>query len=111
MADTANNLKHRWLNVSIPIITFVVGVISAAYILGQRTGKVQEILDWKAETAPRIERFDSSGTLSFKFFQENYKDEQAKQYKRLEALEGEVKHIESLTLRVDRIERRMEKSP
>jgi hypothetical protein len=65
-----NNNGKRWVAIGSAVLSFVIGVIVASYVLGQRTGKVLDLQDWKNETAPRIERMDSKGTISFELFHE-----------------------------------------
>jgi hypothetical protein len=69
--------------------------------VGQRTGKISEVVDWKKETAPRIERMDSKGTISFELFHIQYDKEQAQQYERIKDLEKEIKQIEVLKARLE----------
>lgn len=76
------------------ILSFVGGVILAAYVVGQRTGKVAELVDWKAETAPRIERMDGQGTLSFKLFHEEYLRTQNRQEETLKELDKRLREVE-----------------
>ena len=92
-------------------ISFFLSAIFAAYIVGQRTGKILQIEAWQKETAPRIERMDREGTVSFGFFKSTYEDEQSKQYKRLEELEKQSRHIETMELRIDRLERNHNAKP
>ena len=89
-------------------VSLALSVVFAAYIVGQRTGKVLEIDSWKKETAPRIEKMDLEGSVATKNFIKVYENEQAKQYKRLEKLEEQVSHLDNVELRLDRIERRIE---
>jgi hypothetical protein len=86
-------------------VSFFLSAIFAAYIVGQRTGKVLDIEKWRNETAPRIERIDAQGTLSFQHWRTGYEAEQAKQYKRLEKLEEEASHLDAMNLRIERLER------
>jgi hypothetical protein len=86
-------------------VSFFLSAVFAAYIVGQRTGKILDIEKWRNETAPRIERIDAQGTLSQQFFLKNYAEEQAKQYKRLDVLEEKVSHLETMEWRIDRLEK------
>ena len=90
-----HNGKAKWIAIISTILSFVVGVIFAAYILGQRTGKVLDLTDWKNETAPRIERMDASGTISFKLFHEEYLRTQTRQEEMLKDLDKRVRQLES----------------
>lgn len=90
------------------ILSFIVGVVFAAYIIGQRTGKVLELEEWKADTAPRIERMDGQGTLSFKLFHEEYLRTQVRQDSKLIELEKEIhdKQLEDLKTRIQALEKK-----
>jgi hypothetical protein len=89
------------------LVSLALSVVFAAYIVGQRTGKVLEIDSWKKETAPRIEKMDLEGSVATKNFIKVYENEQAKQYKRLEKLEEEVSHLDKIELRIERLEKRL----
>lgn len=89
------------------LVSLVLSIVFAAYIVGQRTGKVLVLEKWQNETAPRIERMDRQGTVSFEYFLTHYKEEQGKQYARLKALEDEVRHLETMQLRIERLEKRV----
>jgi hypothetical protein len=92
MNENANGKK--WIAVISTVVSFFIGVVFAAYVLGQRTGKVLELQDWKSETAPRIERMDGQGTLSFKLFHEEYLRTQGRQEEALRDLDKRVRELE-----------------
>lgn len=75
-------------------VSFVIGVIIAAFTVGTARQKVREISMWKDETAPRIERMDAKGTLSFAHFHEEYLRTQARQEKKIEELDREVRELQ-----------------
>jgi len=85
-----NGSKELWMGIGKQILSFIVGVIVATFILGRNSQKINDVVTWKAEIAPRIERMDSRGTLSFEHFHQSYVKEQAQQYERLKHLEEEV---------------------
>jgi hypothetical protein len=87
------------------LVSLVLSIVFAAYIVGQRTGKVLELERWKNETAPRIEKMDLEGSVATKSFIRIYESDQAKQYKRLEKVEDEVGHLDAIQLRIERLER------
>ncbi len=66
---------------------------------------------WKTDVQPRIERMDRQGSISFDNFHKQYEKEQAQQYARLQKLEDEVHHLETMNLRIERLERYAEKHP
>jgi hypothetical protein len=95
---TAGTTNHgngkKWIAVASTIISFVVGVIVASYALGQRTGKVLDLESWKNETAPRIERMDASGTISFKLFHDEYLRTQDRQEEMLKEHDRRLRELE-----------------
>jgi hypothetical protein len=105
MADEHKNGK-AWLAVGIPIMAAATAVLGFMYGIGQRGGKITEVVDWKNETAPRIERMDSKGTVSFELFHIQYDKEQAQQYERIKELEKEIKQVEALKARIENLEKK-----
>jgi hypothetical protein len=87
------NAKELWLGIGKQALTFAVGVITAAFVLGGTRQKIHDMAVWKAEVAPRIERMDSKGTISFDIFHNEYLRTQARQEERLKELEKEVKEL------------------
>ncbi len=110
MADDPQKHSTRVAIVS-ALVSLVLSIVFAAYIVGQRTGKVLEIDHWKRDTAPRIERMDLEGSTATKNFVRTYEVEQAKQYKRIEHLESEVHHLDTLELRIERLEKKVGADP
>ena len=111
--------KELWMGVGKQLLSFVVGIIVAAFILGRNSQKINEMIAWKqdvtqrwkADVAPRIERMDRQGSISFENFEVGYEKEQAKQYMRIQKLEDQVAHLETMNLRIERLERNAEKHP
>jgi len=90
-----NNNKHATLvNLWRYAVSFVIGVIIAAFTVGTARQKVREISIWKDETAPRIERMDATGTLSFAHFHAEYLRTQTRQEEKLKELEKEIKELQ-----------------
>lgn len=87
-------------------VSFFLSCVFAAYVVGQRTGKLLDVEKWRTESAPRIERMDAQGTLSQQYFLKSYAEEQGKQYKRLEKLEESVSHLETMEWRIDKLEKK-----
>ncbi len=86
--------KDLWVGIGKQILSFVIGVIAAAFILGGARQRVNDVYGWKQEIAPRIERMDASGTLSFSHFHQEYERTQSRQEKRLEQLEKDVRELQ-----------------
>jgi uncharacterized protein YeaO (DUF488 family) len=92
MSDTP---KHSmWVDVGKQVLSFVVGVVVAAFVLGRGIQKINAISEWKTEVAPKIERMDSVGSLSFDHFHKQYEKDQARHEARLKELENEVKELQ-----------------
>jgi septal ring factor EnvC (AmiA/AmiB activator) len=67
--------------------------------------KIAEVVEWKKEMAPRIERMDREGTVSFSLFHIQYDKEQREQYERIKELEKEVRQIEVMKQKIESLER------
>jgi hypothetical protein len=100
-----------WINFWQAGIGLFVGIVVSSFIFGRSAGdlrqKVNDVVLWKAEAMPRIEKMDRGGSISFENFKINYDQEQAKQYKRLEKLEEAVQHIQTIELRLNNLERQV----
>jgi hypothetical protein len=83
-----------WIGVGKQVLSFVVGVIAAAFILGGARQRVNDVYTWKLEMAPRIERMDSKGTLSFELFHAEYLRTQSRQEEKVKELEKEIRQLE-----------------
>jgi hypothetical protein len=86
--------KAAWFGIGKQILSFVAGVVIAAFVVGGARQKLRDLAAWRDVTAPRIERMDSKGTLSFEIFEKTYEKTQARQEERLKTLEHDVKEIE-----------------
>lgn len=100
-----NGNGKKWIAISLPILAAAAGVLGFIYGVGQRGGKITEVVEWKNETAPRIERMDAKGTISFELFHIQYDKEQAQQYERIKELERKAEQIEVLKARLDALEK------
>jgi hypothetical protein len=90
MTNGNGNGKAKWIAIGLPLLVAIVGVLGFIYGIGQRGGKIAEVVDWKGETAPRIERMDAKGTNSFEIFHEEYLRTQKRQEDELERLRQEI---------------------
>jgi hypothetical protein len=86
-------------------VSFFLSAIFAAYIVGQRTGKVLDIEKWRGEIAPKVERMDSVGSLAFEHWKaahdkesDQWKAAHAREHERTEArlrdIEKEIKDLQ-----------------
>ena len=85
---------HAWIGVWKPILSFFLGIVIASFTFGSRIQKVNEIVTWKEQIAPKIERMDSVGSLSFDHWKVTYEKEQKHNEDRLKTLEIEMKEIQ-----------------
>jgi flagellar basal body-associated protein FliL len=108
MAEQGTNGKARWIAIALPVFAAVVAVLGFIYGIGQRGGKIAEVVDWKVDTAPRIERMESQGTTSFKLFHEEYLRRQIRQEEQMDKLQQEIhdKQIEDIKQRLLTLERK-----
>jgi hypothetical protein len=100
--------QSRWLSITIPLLSAAFAVLGFVYFVGQRGGKIAEVVDWKEETAPRIERMDAKGTNSFEIFHEEYLRRQVQQERQVDQLEKDIhdKEMEDLKARILTLERK-----
>ena len=92
MPETARH--SLWADLAKYFVSAVVGAVFAAFVLGRNAQKINDVVHWKTEIAPRIERMDSTGTISFDLFHKEYLRTQARQESELKELEKEMKQIE-----------------
>lgn len=101
MSEGANSTRVAIISAC---VSLALSVVFAAYIVGQRTGKVLELEKWKNEIAPTISRMDSIGSLSFEHWKaghdresDHWKQAHAKEHERVEQklrdIEAEIKEI------------------
>ena len=110
--------RSMWVGIGEKVISFVVGVIIAAFLLGgarQRMATLgKEMEDWKTEWKERdkhITKMDLEGSVATKNFVAQYEKEQAVQNTKIHKLEDEVGHLETMTLRIERLENKIGKDP
>lgn len=98
-----------WAAIGKLVAPFLIGIASTAFFLGGRQQKTastqQEILLWKAEVAPQIQRMDSKGTVAGERFSLEQGKELGRMDERLKELEKESKSIEAMKLKIDALER------
>jgi hypothetical protein len=55
----ANNTNHKrsmWISIAVPVVSLAIGVISTSFFIGGKSGKVSELVKWKDDIAPKVER-------------------------------------------------------
>ena len=85
--------SNKWVGIWKPILSFFVGVIVATYTVGRAGQKVRDLVVWKDQISPKIERMDSIGSLSFDHFHKQYEKDQARIDEHLKELEREMKAL------------------
>jgi hypothetical protein len=82
-----------WVGIWKQALSFLVGVIIATFFVGGARQKMKDLATWKEQIAPKIERMDSVGSLSFDHFHKQYEKDQHRADDRLKELEKEVREI------------------
>jgi hypothetical protein len=85
--------SSKWVGIWKPILSFFVGIIVASFTFGGRIQKVNDIVVWKNQIDPKIERMDSVGSLSFDHFHKQYEKDQARIDEHLKELDREMKAL------------------
>jgi hypothetical protein len=106
-----NNKRSLWTGVGIQLVSFVVWIVIAIFLLGGSRQKMvslgRDMENWKQEWKERdrhITKMDLEGSVATKNFVAQYEKEQAQQYARLKHLEEQVNHLENMNYRIDRLE-------
>lgn len=86
--------KGWMVDIGKQVLSFIVGVVVAAFMLGRGISKINSVAEWKAEVAPKIERMDTTGTLSFDHFHKQYDKDQHRIDDQLKTLTAEVKDLQ-----------------
>ena len=92
----------KMLNLWRYIVSFVIGCVIAGFTVGGVRQKVvtvgKDMEDWKREWkevhAPRIDRMDSIGSLSFDHFHKQYEKDQSRIDEHLKNLDKDVKELQ-----------------
>jgi hypothetical protein len=115
MSESKDNHSTRVAIIS-ACVSFALSIVFAAYIVGQRTGKVLDLEKWRTEISPKIERMDSVGTLSFEHWKASH-DRESDQWKAAHAKAHDLarERIESrfkdLDARMREVEKRIDGKP
>lgn len=103
------NHSSLWAAVGKIAAPFIGGVVAAAFWFGVRSQKLasnqQEIILWKAEVAPQIQRMDSKGTAAGERFSLEQGKELGRLEKDIEELKKETRPIEAMKLKIESLER------
>jgi hypothetical protein len=92
MPETARH--SLWTNIASYAISAIIGAVFSAFVLGRNAQKINEVVEWKKEAVPRIERMDRSGTTSFDLFHAEYQRTQIRQEDHLKDLDKRVRDLE-----------------
>jgi hypothetical protein len=113
-----NNHKSRkhnvWFGIGEKVVSFVIGLVIASFFLGGARQRVSSLgkdwdewkLEWK-DWKQQITRMDLEGSVATKNFVNHYNEEQRKQYMRLDKLEEQTSHLETLEHRLEVVERKV----
>jgi hypothetical protein len=103
------NHQNLWAGVGKIAAPFIGGVVAAAFWFGVRSQKLasnqNEIMLWKAEVAPQIQRMDSKGTAAGERFSLDQGKELGRMEKDIEELKKEARSIEAMKLKIEGLER------
>lgn len=98
-----------WATIGKAAVPLLVGVVSTAFYLGTKLAHVasnqHDLMLWKAEVNPQIQRMDSKGTAAGERFSLEQGKELGRMEKDLEELKKEAKSIEAMKLKIDTLER------
>jgi hypothetical protein len=90
-----NENKHSvWIGVARTAVSAVLAAGAVIFFFGGREAKINDLVSWKVETAPKIQRMDTTGTLSFDLFHKEYLRTQARQEETLKELDKRLRDIE-----------------
>ena len=88
------------------LVSLALSIIAAAFIVGQRTGKILDIEKWRENIAPKIERMDSVGSLAFDHWKASH-DKESDQWKAThghehERVEAKLKELDNRVRELER---------
>jgi flagellar basal body-associated protein FliL len=94
MNETRNGKHSMWVGIGRQVVSFIIGVVVAAFILGRNSQKINDVVTWKQSVAPLIEHMNRSGTVSFEHFYKDYEKQQARQDAERKDLEHRIRELE-----------------
>ena len=83
-----------WIGLARTAVSGIIAAIAVIFFFGGREAKINDLLLWKTDTAPKIQRMDTTGTLSFELFHKEYDRTQQRQEEKLKELEKEIRQLE-----------------
>lgn len=86
--------RSVWVGVARTGVSAIIAAVAVIFFFGGREAKINDIVAWKLETAPIIKRMDTTGTLSFDLFHQEYLRNQARQEDTIKDLEKRVRDLE-----------------
>jgi predicted ribosome quality control (RQC) complex YloA/Tae2 family protein len=86
--------NQMWVGLARTAVSGVIAAIAVIFFFGGREAKINDLLSWKTETAPKIQRMDTTGTLSFELFHKEYERTQQRQEEKIKELEKEIRALE-----------------
>jgi hypothetical protein len=86
--------KRLWIGAARTVVSGVIAAGAVIFFFGGREAKINDLVAWKADTAPIIKRMDTTGTLSFDLFHKEYERTQTRQERKLEDLDKRLRDLE-----------------
>lgn len=86
--------RTAWVEIGKQVLSFIVGVIVAAFILGRNSQRINDVVQWKTQIAPVIERMDSRGSLSFEHWQRGYDKQELRTEEHFKKLDAEIDELQ-----------------
>jgi hypothetical protein len=86
--------NQLWIGFARTAVSGVIAAVAVIFFFGGREAKINDLVAWKVETMPKIQRIDSVGTLSFELFHKEYERTQARQEAEVKELEKRVRDLE-----------------
>ena len=86
--------KRLWMGAARTIVSGIIAATAVIFFFGGREAKINDLVTWKTETAPRIQRMDSEGSVSFHVFFKEYERTQRRQEDQMKELDKRVRELE-----------------
>ena len=82
-----------WMGLARTVVSGIIAATAVIFFFGGREAKINDVVAWKTRTEPVIQRMDTTGTLSFDLFHREYEKTQARQERKIEELEKELREL------------------
>lgn len=85
------------------IISFLCGALVAAYTVGFKSSKLDDLLTWKGEATVQIKKMDDEGTRASRNALQNEAKELARYEERIKKIEDAVEKIGTMSYKIDEL--------